>query len=85
MLIISDTSIKNNVATLVSYIYRDQEIIAKSVYYIMNITSIEAKLFTIRYRINHAIYLQDITCITTHNILSLRILRENLLRMFLHF
>ena len=63
MLIISDTSIKNNVATLVSYIYRDQEIIAKSVYHIMNITSIEAKLFTIRYRINHAIYLQDITCI----------------------
>ena len=60
MLIISDTSIKNNVATLVSYIHRDQEIIAKSVHYIMNITSIEAKLFTIRY----TIYLQDITCIT---------------------
>ena len=63
MLIISDTSIKNNVATLVSYIYRDQEIIAKSVQDIMNITSIEAKLFTIRYGINHAIHLQDITCI----------------------
>jgi len=64
ILIISDISIKNNVATLVSYIHRDQEIIAKSVHYIMNITSIEAKLFIIRYRINHTIYLQDITCIT---------------------
>jgi len=63
MLIISDTSIKNNIATLVSYIHRDQEIIAKSVHYIMSITSIEAKLFTIRYRINHAIHLQNITCI----------------------
>jgi len=50
MLIISDTSIKNNIVTLVLYIHRDQEIIAKSVHYIINITSIEAKLFTIRYR-----------------------------------
>jgi len=50
MLIISDTSIKNNIVTLVLYIHRDQEIIAKSVHYIINITSIEAKLFTIKYR-----------------------------------
>ena len=63
MLIISDTSIKNNIATLVSYIHRDQEIIAKFVHYIMNVTSIEAKLFTIRCGINYAIHLQDITCI----------------------
>jgi len=33
MLIILDTSIKNNVATLILYIHRDQEIIAKSVHY----------------------------------------------------
>jgi len=60
MLIIADASIKNKVATLVSHIYRGQEIIAKFIYYTMNVTSIEAKLFAIRYGINCVVQLQDI-------------------------
>ena len=63
ILIIIDTSIKNNIVTLVSHIYRGQEVITKSVYYAMNVTSMEAELFSIRYRINHAVQLQDIICI----------------------
>jgi len=60
ILIISDTSIKNNVATLISYIHRGQEIIAKYVHHTMNITSTEAEIFTIKCSISHAAQLQDV-------------------------
>ena len=63
MLIILDVSVKNNIATSFSHIYRGQEIIAKSIHYTINITFIGAELFTIKYRINYAIYLQDVACI----------------------
>ena len=52
VLIITDTSVKNNIAILISYIYRGQEIIVKFVCYAINVTFIEAELFTIGYRIN---------------------------------
>jgi len=69
-----DASVKNNIAISVSYIHRDQEIIAKSVHHIINITSTGAKLFAIRYRINHAIHLQDVAhiIIITDTILATR-------------
>jgi len=60
VLIILDMSIKNNIATLISHIHKDYEIIAKSIYYTTNINFIKAELFTIRYEINHVIHLQDI-------------------------
>lgn len=60
MLIISDASVKNNLVTLISHICRGQEIIAKSIYHAMNITSSKAKLFAIRCGINHATQLQDV-------------------------
>jgi len=63
ILIITDISIKNKVAILVSHIYRGQEIIVKSVHHTINITFTEAKLFTIRCEINYVVQLQDITCI----------------------
>ena len=50
---ISDNSIKNNITTLISHIYREQEIITKTIYAI-NVTSTETKLFTIKYNINCA-------------------------------
>jgi len=61
--IIADVSIINNVATSVSHIQREQDIIVKIVYYATNVNFIEAKLFTIRYGINYAMQLQDISCI----------------------
>ena len=61
VLIISDMSIKNKIATLISHIHRDQEIITKSIHYATNINFTKAELFTIRYEINHATHLYNIT------------------------
>ena len=47
LLIISDTSVKNSITTLVLYIQRGHEIITKNVHYTINILSMEAKLFDI--------------------------------------
>ena len=51
--IISDTSVKNNIVTSISYIQRKHNIIRKTVYHTMNISSTEAKLFIIRCGISH--------------------------------
>ena len=48
MLIISDTSVKNNIATSVLHIRIEYKIIMKTIYYTMNIISTEAELFAIR-------------------------------------
>ena len=61
MLIISDTSIQNNVATSIAYIHIHNRPIIKTLYHIANITSTKAKLFTIRYGINQAISLLGIS------------------------
>jgi len=55
MLIIVNSNVKNNVTTLISYIYRDQEIITKLVYYTINVTFTEAELFAIRCGINSTV------------------------------
>jgi len=52
--IIVNASINNNIAFLILHIHRGQEIITKSIYYVMNITSTKAELFDIRCNINHA-------------------------------
>jgi len=54
VLTISDVSVKNNIPTLVSYIRRGHEIIAKAIHYTMNVLSIEAELFAIRCGISRA-------------------------------
>ena len=63
VLIIINTSIKNNITTLISHIYRGWEIITKIVCHTTNINSTKAKLFTIRCEISHATHLQDVNCI----------------------
>jgi len=42
---IFNTSVINNVATLVSHICRDQDIIIKTMYHVMNVTSNEAECY----------------------------------------
>jgi len=54
ILIISDTSIKNNIITSLSHIHSGWSILAKTIYYAFNITSTEAKL-SIRCGINQVI------------------------------
>ena len=55
ILIISDTSIKNNVATLILHIHSGQNILAKTIHYTINVTSTKVELFSIRCEINQAV------------------------------
>ena len=56
---VMNTSIKNQVATSISYIYSHNKPVIKTIHYMANIMSTEAKLFTIRYNINQAICLPN--------------------------
>jgi len=53
-LVITDASIKNNIATSISCVHIHNRPITKTLHYTVNITSIEAELFAIRYNINQA-------------------------------
>ena len=48
ILVIMDASIKNNVATSVFYIWKDHNIIIKSIHYTMNVNSTEVELFAMK-------------------------------------
>jgi len=52
MTVISDTSIKNNVVTSILYIHLYNRLIIKMIHHVVNITSTEAELFTIRCGVN---------------------------------
>ena len=54
-IIVSDTSIKNYVATLISHIYSFSKPVVKTIHRTINITTTEAKLFAIQYGINQAV------------------------------
>ena len=59
-LMVSDTIIKNYIATSIVHIYVYNKQVIKMLYHAVNVTSTEAKLFTIRCGINQATNLQDI-------------------------
>ena len=52
VVIITDASIKNQVATLISHIYSHDRLAIKTVYYAINVMTTKGRLFVIRYRIN---------------------------------
>jgi len=53
-IVVMDTSVKNNIATSISYIHTYNNPITKTLYHAVYITSTEAELFTIRCGINQA-------------------------------
>ena len=55
VIIILDTSIKNNIATSISHIYSLSNPIKTMLHHAVNVMTIEAELFTIRCRINQAV------------------------------
>ena len=57
IVISSNTSIKNKVATSISYTYYYPNEIKKTIHHTVNIISIKAELFAIRCEINQAIYI----------------------------
>jgi len=60
-LVISDASIKNNIATSIAYIHVHNKPIIKNIYHIINVTSMEAELFAIRCGISQATTISGIS------------------------
>jgi len=63
VVIISDTSIKNNVTISIIYIHFFNNLLKKTSYHVINITSTEAELFTLRCGINQVVQIPDSSCI----------------------
>lgn len=61
IIIIDDTSIKNNVTSLIFYVHSNLNFVTKTVYHTIKVTTTEIKLFAIRYGINQAIQISDIS------------------------
>ena len=59
-IIVSDTSIKNHVATSISYIYFFNKPVVKTIYRAINVTTTKAELFTIQCGINQAVAIFNI-------------------------
>ena len=64
VLVISNTSIKNNITTSILHICFNKNIIAKTHYHIINVTFTKVELFLIRYKINQAIEVSNAKNIT---------------------
>ena len=60
-LVVTDASIKNNVATSISYIHVHDKPLIKTIHHMVNITTTEAKLFAIRYSISQAMNIKNIS------------------------
>jgi len=53
-IIVSDASIKNNVATFISHMHINNKTLIKMIHHVVHVTSTEAELFAIRCSINQA-------------------------------
>jgi len=72
IIVVSDTSIRNNVAMYILHIHSYPNIIRKTIYYAVNVTITEAELFAIRCEINQAIQIPEaIYIIVITNIIHL--------------
>ena len=60
-LVVTDASIKNDIATSISHIHSANQPFIKTVYYAAFITSMEAELFAIRCSINQACIKENIS------------------------
>ena len=59
-LMVTDASVKNNVASSIAYIHVHNKPMVKTLHYVVNATTSEAKFFAIRYSINQAILSHEI-------------------------
>jgi len=60
-IIASDMSIKNNVAMSIAHVHTHNKLLIKTIYHAVNVTSMEAELFTIRCGINQAMHIDNIS------------------------
>jgi len=61
ILVVTDTSIKNNIASSIVHIHVHNKLIVKILHHTINVTSTEAEFFAIKYGINQVSHLQDIS------------------------
>jgi len=61
VIVVSDASIKNNVAMSIIYIHLYSNPIKKTLYHVVSVTSTVAELFAIRCGINQAIQIQEVS------------------------
>jgi len=59
-IIISNTSIRNNIATSISHIHLHNKPVIKIIHHTVNVITTEAKLFATRYSINQAVGIPNI-------------------------
>ena len=57
---ITDINVKNNMTNSIIHIYIHNILIIKIIHHVVNVTSMEAEFFAIRYSINQAVCLQNI-------------------------
>jgi len=62
-IVFSNTNIKNNIIIFVAHVYLYNSLVRKTIHHVINIISTEAELFTIRYGINQAIQISEISYI----------------------
>jgi len=74
--IVLDTSIKNQVATLIAHIHVHNNPVIKTLYHVINITSTKTELFVIRYSINKATQMINIShiIVITNSIYATKII-----------
>ena len=60
-LVITDASIKCDMAMSIAHVHIHNKPVVKTLYHVVNVTSIEAELFTMRYGINQATSFQGIS------------------------
>ena len=63
IIIVSDASIRNDIVISIAHIYSYSNIVKKTLYYTANVTLTKAELFAIKYGINQAIQVLDVSYI----------------------
>lgn len=83
-LVITDASIKCDVAMSIAHVHIHNKLVVKTLYHVVNVTSIEAELFTMRYGINQATSFQGISkiIIVTDSIHLAKRIFDSLLYLF---
>ena len=59
IVVISNVSIKKNITTFIAHVHSRPNIIAKTIYYVVNVISTKVELFAIRCRINQVVQVTD--------------------------
>ena len=62
-MVVSDASIRNNVTISITHVHFFNRSLKKTLYHTINVTTMEEKLFAIRYRINKVTQISGISCI----------------------